>query len=385
MYFSCHNRLARKAGSIQGAVRCKRAALLCINNAFKLNALINTDIEAEDVTCLEEFNSFRQELVNELLASNEARTQLGSNIDQLSNLPSYTLSSTDGQNEEFGTHELLISEADTVMAMAEEQLALGFRFEAMLNFHTSCVFYRVMETMIPSKASSIQHSRLMHAANVRIFTLSDLFSFIYFTSDVHYMLNMKTTQKTRLTCSLYQNFVRENFTGGSCSDVYEVHGSSKLVRSILDIVLFTRLDIDLTPALPPTGQRQLRQRVSCDPPSHRRRARSEGDERRPHHQLLPAQAAHGDFNPEELGSSEHHQDPRRLLRQTVRLHRHGPLQRRRTFRTAELGKEPRVCLPRRSCGEADERYAQRCELSTRTWYQPLIMLMSNELTHCCCP
>ena len=149
-------------------MRCKRAALLCINNAFKLNALINTDIEAEDVTCLEEFNSFRQELVNELLASNEARTQLGSNIDQLSNLPSYTLSSTDGQNEEFGTHELLISEADTVMAMAEEQLALGFRFEAMLNFHTSCVFYRVMETMIPSKASSIQHSRLMQAANVSI-------------------------------------------------------------------------------------------------------------------------------------------------------------------------------------------------------------------------
>ena len=117
--------------------------------------------------------------MNELLASNEARTQLGSNIDQLSNLPSYTLSSTDGQNEEFGTHELLISEADTVMAMAEEQLALGFRFEAMLNFHTSCVFYRVMETMIPSKASSIQHSRLMHAANVSVLQTLLPVSFIF--------------------------------------------------------------------------------------------------------------------------------------------------------------------------------------------------------------
>ena len=42
--------------------------------------------------------------------------------------------------------------------------------------------------------------------------------------------NELNLQKTRLTCSLYQNFVRENFTGGSCSDVYEVHGSSKLVR-----------------------------------------------------------------------------------------------------------------------------------------------------------
>ena len=161
------SRLARKAGSIQASIRCKRAALLCINNAFKLNALINTEIESEDVTCLEEFNSFRQELVHELMASTEARAQLGNNVDKLSILPSYTLKNEDGeQGEEFGTHELLISEADTVLAMADEQFELGFRFEAMLNYHTSCVFYRVMETMIPSKASSIQHSRLMHAANV---------------------------------------------------------------------------------------------------------------------------------------------------------------------------------------------------------------------------
>eukprot|EP00597_Dinobryon_sp_UTEXLB2267_P002858 CAMPEP_0170076906 /NCGR_PEP_ID=MMETSP0019_2-20121128/13831_1 /TAXON_ID=98059 /ORGANISM="Dinobryon sp., Strain UTEXLB2267" /LENGTH=706 /DNA_ID=CAMNT_0010288919 /DNA_START=132 /DNA_END=2249 /DNA_ORIENTATION=+ len=193
-------RLARKAGSASNAIRCKRVALLCINNAFKLNALINTDIEAEDVSCLEEFNSFRQELVHELMASSELRSMLGNNLDNLLVLPAYTISNSDGeQNEEFGTHELLIAEADTVLAMADEQYELGFRFEAMLNYHTSCVFYRVMETMIPSKASSIQHSRLMHAAN-----------------------------RTRLTCSLYQNFVRENFTGGSCSEVYEVHGSSKL-------------------------------------------------------------------------------------------------------------------------------------------------------------
>ena len=66
------------------------------------------------------------------------------------------------------------------MAMAEEQLALGFRFEAMLNFHTSCVFYRVMETMIPSKASSIQHSRLMHAANVSVSQYTT--SFILFSN-----------------------------------------------------------------------------------------------------------------------------------------------------------------------------------------------------------
>jgi len=104
-------RLARKSGSASNAIRCKRVALLCINNAFKLNALINTDIEAEDVSCLEEFNSFRQELVHELMASTEVRSQLGNNLDNLLVLPAYTVSNSDGeQNEEFGTHELLISE-----------------------------------------------------------------------------------------------------------------------------------------------------------------------------------------------------------------------------------------------------------------------------------
>jgi calcium-dependent protein kinase len=34
--------------------------------------------------------------------------------------------------------------------------------------------------------------------------------------------------RTRQASTIYQNFVRENFTGGSCSDTYEVHGTSKL-------------------------------------------------------------------------------------------------------------------------------------------------------------
>ncbi len=85
------------------------------------------------------------------------------------------------------------------MALGDEQFAEGMKFEAMLNYHTACVFYRVMETMIPSKTSSNQHSKLVYVAH-----------------------------RTRQASTIYQNFVRENFTGGSCSDMYEVHGTSKL-------------------------------------------------------------------------------------------------------------------------------------------------------------
>ena len=74
----------------------------------------------------------------------------------------------------------------------------GFRFDAMLNYHTACVYYRVMECMIPALTSHV-HQRLQYAA-----------------------------WRARQCSSLSHNFVLEHFDGESCSEVYEVHGSNKL-------------------------------------------------------------------------------------------------------------------------------------------------------------
>eukprot|EP00981_Chlorochromonas_danica_P005830 scaffold1193_cov159-Ochromonas_danica.AAC.8 len=145
--------------------------------------MLNAELSPEDSTCLDDFSYLRTKMARDLGHRDDDR------------LPPYR----SVQAEDVGTHELLITEADYLLALADEQYEEGLRFEAMLNYHTACVFYRVMETMIPSKASSLQHSKLMYAA-----------------------------QRVRQTSSLYMNFVRENFTGGSCSEVYEVHGSSKL-------------------------------------------------------------------------------------------------------------------------------------------------------------
>ena len=41
-------------------------------------------------------------------------------------------------------------QADEALALGELQLKEGFRFDAHLNFHTACVYYRVMECLIPS-------------------------------------------------------------------------------------------------------------------------------------------------------------------------------------------------------------------------------------------
>mmetsp|Transcript_17482 Transcript_17482/g.29295 ORF Transcript_17482/g.29295 Transcript_17482/m.29295 type:complete len:685 (-) Transcript_17482:255-2309(-) len=167
------------------AFKFKKIAISCVNAAFKLNVMLNAELGGADRDCLDEFVKARQSLAREInvpAAEQDAYSH-------------YEVHDA----EEMSTHELLIAEADAVMALGDDQFKEGMKFEAMLNYHTACVFYRVMETMIPSKASSMQHSKLLYVAH-----------------------------KSRQASTIYQNFVRENFTGGSCSDVYEVHGTSKL-------------------------------------------------------------------------------------------------------------------------------------------------------------
>jgi hypothetical protein len=129
--------------------------------------MLNAELSSEDVTCLDDFSYMRATLMRDL--RNDDNTAVP-----------YRFAHT----EDIGTHELFIAEADSLLTLADEQYEQGLKLDAMLNYHTACVFYRVMETMIPSKASSLQHSKLMYAA-----------------------------QRTRQTSTLYQNFVRENFTG----------------------------------------------------------------------------------------------------------------------------------------------------------------------------
>ena len=74
---------------------------------------------------------------------------------------------------------IYLLKADLILALADEQYHLGLRFEAMLSFHTVCVFFRVMETMLPptkdleqdpNKNSSIQHKKLIYAAGYILYT-----------------------------------------------------------------------------------------------------------------------------------------------------------------------------------------------------------------------
>jgi hypothetical protein len=160
----------------------KRVAVSCINHALSLVQVLNLDLDADGKACLDKFRLVRNQLCSELGIPIDARVE-----------------TQDGQaKKQYQSHELLIAEADAALALAEEQAQEGFRFDAMLNYHTACVYYRVMESMLPSISGDV-HPRLMYAA-----------------------------WRTRQCSALEDNFVNEHFAGESCSDSYEVHGTTKL-------------------------------------------------------------------------------------------------------------------------------------------------------------
>lgn len=170
----------------------KRVAVLCINHALSLIVALNLDLDAEGRACLDKFR----------LARNQLSADLGIAVDPKAE------AMLDPKRQPYQSHDLLIAEADAALALAEEQLAEGFKFEAMLNYHTACVYYRVMESMLPSVASYV-HQRLMYAA-----------------------------LRTRQCSQLNDNFVREHFAGESCSDHYEVHISDRLGKGSYGSVYF---------------------------------------------------------------------------------------------------------------------------------------------------
>lgn len=160
----------------------KRVAVACINHALSLLGVLALELDSDGRACLEKFRQARNQLSADLGIAVDPRAELA----------------LDPKRQSYQSHEVLIAEADAALALAEEQLAEGFRFEAMLNYHTACIYYRVMESMLPGLASHV-HQRLMYAA-----------------------------WRTRQCSRLNDNFVREHFAGEICSDHYEVHGTNKL-------------------------------------------------------------------------------------------------------------------------------------------------------------
>jgi hypothetical protein len=170
--------------------------------------MLNNELPPEGLTCLENYFLVRHRFVSELPPRHKTEV--------------VELEKFNPNKEAQPSHEILIREvcaiynarlvllqfinidaavpqADEAMDLAEQLLTEGFSYEASQNYHTACIYYKVMMAMVPTVQANVQ-PKLQNAANM-----------------------------ARYAASLTRNFVREHFAHGrTCADVYEVHGASKL-------------------------------------------------------------------------------------------------------------------------------------------------------------
>lgn len=163
----------------------KKIIISNINHAVNILNMLNNDLPPEGIQCLENYFMVRHRFVTEL--------------PQRHKMDVIELEKYNPHKEQQPSHEILIREADEAMALAELQLSEGFSTEASQSYHTACIYYKVMQAMVPT-VESVVRPKLQNAA-----------------------------QMARFSASLTRNFVREHFANGrTCADVYEVHGASKL-------------------------------------------------------------------------------------------------------------------------------------------------------------
>lgn len=89
-------------------------------------------------------------------------------------------------------------QANAILELAEEQLVNGLKIESCRNFHAASVYYRVLESILPSM-----------------------------NYEIHEKLKI-SSQRVRESATLKENFVQEHFAGSSCSEFYDIHGRNKL-------------------------------------------------------------------------------------------------------------------------------------------------------------
>lgn len=164
----------------------RKIAMTCLDHAIRLINYMGTTIDTAGEVFLEECLAVRDVLAQGLGVPPSQCAQLKRGEDR----------------ERNAAETFLFFEAAELLDLATTQYQEGMRRDAYNTFHLASIFYRVLESMIPSMNAEIQE-RLAYAVSC-----------------------------ARQCSYLQENFVQEHFSGDACSQYYDVR-YFKLVAILL--------------------------------------------------------------------------------------------------------------------------------------------------------
>jgi serine/threonine protein kinase len=95
-----------------------------------------------------------------------------------------------------------------ILQLADQQSKVLLNQDALLNYHTACVLFRVMEPMLPKKFINRQHSKLLYA--------------------IDQLKKLSRSDENRNNSLAYQEMLCKNLISGHVHDVYRIHENQLL-------------------------------------------------------------------------------------------------------------------------------------------------------------
>ena len=95
-----------------------------------------------------------------------------------------------------------------ILQLADQQSKLLLNQDALLNYHTACVLFRVMEPMLPKKFIKRQHSKLLYA--------------------IDQLKKLSRSDENSNNSVAYQEMLCKNLISGHVHDEYRIHENQLL-------------------------------------------------------------------------------------------------------------------------------------------------------------
>ena len=180
--------------------------MYCIDHGFDLIDRFNLQLDEAGHQTVREFGEVRTQLL-ELFPYHDGAD--------------HSLHTPVGQKKtgiRINPEQVLVAEATATMQLGEDELREGMRKEAARNFHTATVYFRVLESLVPT----LTRFSFLHTHTHITLTFTSILS------SIHEKLQY-CAMRTRQCSHLLQNFVREHFDSAEkFSDVYDVQDKDKL-------------------------------------------------------------------------------------------------------------------------------------------------------------
>ena len=167
---------------LYGEHALKKVVIFCIDHALRLVVTFAMVMDEEGEAVIQAFrrrrNDIAQALGHPLTNPEDNATPSKGNTSATGGTegdkPTNETSSSGGGNE-YAAEDILIMEATSTLALAEEQKGEGEWESAAKNFHIATIYFRVLESMVPRLTSRV-HSYLGYAS--RYSTLYYFFSYV---------------------------------------------------------------------------------------------------------------------------------------------------------------------------------------------------------------